>query len=574
MTITKKLFTITSALIINAAFAQQYDDVAVIINSNSLLSDSIGTYFAQQRAIPADNIIRISAPVQEEIDSTQFENLRAQVENGLTRKNIIRRINYLVTTKGMPLKVNRGNTFSPTSPSSSVESELTLILGPYASNIGCEGRFFSPYYNVQKDFTRKEFGFFLVTRLDGYTFSDIKNMIDRAASIDSAIFNYGRFVFDADPTRSMVIGSLNGYMKSAAYALQPLSANIVFDSTTTFVTHIQNVLGYVSWGSNDANQHLYTDNAKPYHEFLPGSLAETYVSTSARSFSNPPQYGQSLIADLIAEGVNGVKGYVYEPYTSSMANVGQAFPMYVSGFTMAESYYSASAYLSWMDVVIGDPKMRISNVRISGNSNPGNGNNNGTSLPVELISFRGMVQGISVKLEWKTATEVNNHGFIIEKRTLSLTGAGQDGGQWTEVGFVQGHGTTNSANDYTFIDKTAKAGTYEYRLKQIDNDGAYEYSKTISVEVAMNSQTAGSLKNYPNPFNPVTTINVEIPQDDQVSVKIYDITGREVATLLDGKASAGTQSLTFNAAHLASGIYFARLQTSTTTVTHKMNLMK
>ena len=106
-----------------------YNDVAVIINTNSTLSDSIGKYFIGARNIPASNVIYISAPVTEEIDSLQFENLRNQVEQHLITNNLVESINYLVTTKGVPLKVFRGNTFSTSSGSSSVESELCLILG-------------------------------------------------------------------------------------------------------------------------------------------------------------------------------------------------------------------------------------------------------------------------------------------------------------------------------------------------------------------------------------------------------------------------------------------------------------
>ena len=122
-----------------------YNDVLVVINSNSTISDSIGTYFATARNIPAVNIARIAVSTSEEIDSTEFNKLRSQLENYITGHNLQNQINYIVTTKGVPLKVNRGNTFSTSSPSSSVESELTLILGPYSSTIGGNGPIISPY---------------------------------------------------------------------------------------------------------------------------------------------------------------------------------------------------------------------------------------------------------------------------------------------------------------------------------------------------------------------------------------------------------------------------------------------
>ena len=637
-----------------------YNDVAVIINTNSTLSDSIGKYFIGARNIPASNVIYISAPVTEEIDSLQFENLRNQVEQHLITNNLVESINYLVTTKGVPLKVFRGNTFSTSSGSSSVESELCLILGQYASYIGQAGKLISPYWQVKEDFTKKRFGFYLVTRLDGYTFIDIKKMIDNAVSVDSKVLSYGKFVFDADPTRSMVEGTLNGYMKSSALALQSRQHSVVFDSTTVFLTHLSNVLCYASWGSNDANAKTYTDNAKPYHTFLPGSIAETYVSTSARSFSPSTIYGQSLVADLISEGICGVKGYVYEPFSSAMANVQYVFPMYADGFTMAESFYSASLYLSWMDVIIGDPKTKIvrltnpvsltgrqlaatrdlrltwrtenesietqftverkgSNTKSTWDSVatvsslgttstghqysfvdqqlrtgtyylrlsqrtpagrirctdsievqivPANIASRDTTLsplPVQLVSFNANVNGNSVKLTWGTATEINNYGFEIERRQV---------GGWTKVGFVSGAGTIFSPKNYSFQDRAVARGSFVYRLKQIDQDGMFEYSPEVSVTVGASAIARNEMRNYPNPFNPSTQISVSLESDDDVTLKVYDITGREVATLMHGIVSAGTHTVAFNAAQLPSGTYFAQLQTSTSVINKKMLLVK
>ena len=112
-------------------------------------------------------------------------------------------------------------------------------------------------------------------------------------------------------------------------------------------------MGYVSWGSNDHND---TNNGKPNNTWLNGSIAETFVSTSGRSFTWPPVYGQSMIADLIDEGCTGVKGYVYEPYASNTARPQILFRRYVQGYNLAESYYMASPKLAWMDMIVGDPK--------------------------------------------------------------------------------------------------------------------------------------------------------------------------------------------------------------------------
>ena len=163
-----------------------YNDVGVIINVNSSASQTIGTYFAQKRGIPSANIIYVNAPTDEEITDAQFQALRSQVESHLQANNLVNALNYLVTTKGVPLKVNRGDTFSMTSPSASLESELMLILGSYANLIGGTGRTYSPYYSKAGAFSRATYSMYLITRLDGYTVPDVLDLIDRTGKTCSA----------------------------------------------------------------------------------------------------------------------------------------------------------------------------------------------------------------------------------------------------------------------------------------------------------------------------------------------------------------------------------------------------
>ncbi|MGE5315794.1 MAG: TIGR03790 family protein [Acidobacteriota bacterium] len=546
---------------------ESYKDVAVVINVNSTMSENVGTYFAAQRMIPSRNVIRVNAPATEEITDAQFQDLRTQIESYLTSHQLTDSINYIVTTKGMPLKVNRGLTSDYNSPSSSVESELCLILGPYAGNIGKAGRVVSPYSLVQQNFSHTQFGIYLVTRLDGYTYGDIKMMIDNAALADSTVLQTGRFVFDMDPTRSMVDGTLNGNMAGASSALRAKSRLTVLDSSSVYLTGLSNVLGYVSWGSNDANAAGATDHAKPYHQFVRGSIAETYVSTSGRSFEAGTVYGQSLIADLIAEGVTGVKGYVYEPWSSAMANVQYAFPMYAEGFTFAESYYSAAAYLSWMDVLVGDPKMRIRTVRVPQSWLITDAESGSSALPVELVSFSGAQSGAAIGLAWVTATEVNNYGFEVERNT---------DGAWARIGFVEGSGTTNAAHEYAFIDRAPRAGRVSYRLKQIDRDGRSAYSNAI--ELAFTSAPVREFRlnrNYPNPFNPSTMLTFTVAKSGHAELKVYNIVGQEVAVLFSGYVEAGEmQTAVFNASGKPSGVYVGVLESAGSRMVQKMVLSK
>jgi hypothetical protein len=332
----------------------------------------------------------------------------------------------------------------------------------------------------------------------------------------------------------------------------------------------QDVNGYVGWGSNDKHT--------SYHGLLnfrwnTGAIAETYVSTSARTFSAPAVYGQSLIADIIAEGVTAVKGYVYEPYASAMADVSILFDLYADGYTVAESYYSASPFLSWMDVVIGDPKFRLIGTRLPADAVNNSADPLAGTLPVELTSFNARTVNGTVELLWNTATEVNNHGFEVERSAIDNGKLTME--NWNKVGFVEGSGTSNSPKAYSYIDNSINGGKFSYRLKQIDRDGKFSYSEIVSVTVPVRELSCTLGQNYPNPFNPSTAITFSVKQTEQTTVKVYTVTGQEVATLFNGAAQAGqTYSVQFNASHLAAGMYLYVLQTPSEQKVQKMTLVK
>ena len=191
-------------------------------------------------------------------------------------------------------------------------------------------------------------------------------------------------------------------------------------------------------------------------------------------------------------------------------------------------------------------------------------------LPVELSSLSAAVVGSSVKLNWRTETEINNYGFEIERKI----GNGQPlVGNYETIGFVNGNGNSNSPKNYTFEDNSLLPGKYSYRLKQIDNDGQFEYSKTIQVD--FNSPKKFELtQNYPNPFNPVTTISWEIPKEGLVTLKIYDILGKEIYTIADEYQQAGSYQRNFDGSSLSSGMYFFTLQSGSFVEIRKMILIK
>lgn len=195
------------------------------------------------------------------------------------------------------------------------------------------------------------------------------------------------------------------------------------------------------------------------------------------------------------------------------------------------------------------------------------------ALPVELTSFTAASRGSGVELRWSTATEVNNHGFEVERRAI-------DNGQlktdnWSKVGFVEGNGTSNAPNDYSFSDKNISTGKYSYRLKQIDRDGKFEYSTEVEVSVAAAPAKFELAQNYPNPFNPSTTISFTLQQTGLTTLKIFNAVGQVVATLVNDVLEAGTyHQKVFDARNLASGVYFARLVSGNQTQMKKILLMK
>ena len=196
--------------------------------------------------------------------------------------------------------------------------------------------------------------------------------------------------------------------------------------------------------------------------------------------------------------------------------------------------------------------------------------NQDAALPVELSSFTVLANLNNVNLSWKTETEVNNNGFEVERGIRSQKSGVSN---WEKVGFVQGAGNSNSPKEYSFTDKNLTGGTkFVYRLKQIDNDGRYQYSKEVEVEVI--PKQFALYQNYPNPFNPVTEIKYNLPEASRVVLNVYNIIGQQVASLVNGNIDAGFHSVTFDGSNLPSGTYIYRLQTGNFVQTKKMVLLK
>ncbi len=193
---------------------------------------------------------------------------------------------------------------------------------------------------------------------------------------------------------------------------------------------------------------------------------------------------------------------------------------------------------------------------------------NGT-LPVEMSTFTSSVNKNNAMLNWSTANELNNSGFEIERKTVL------ENSTWAKVGFVNGIGTSNEIQSYSFEDKGLEAGKYNYRLKQIDFNGNHEYFH-LDNEIVIGVPDKFELsQNYPNPFNPTTNIKFSLPNDTKVSLNIYDVSGRLVMTLLNNEfKTANYYTVQFNASNLSSGTYFYSITTDRYSDAKKMVLLK
>ena len=336
-------------------------NVLVVVNDNSPVSQRIAAYYKEKRAIPDRNICHIQCSADELVTKTECENnIVIPIRNFITNSGVHDRIDYIVLTKGIPLKASYNDTpwFGPVSVTSvltcvgvpSIISFCTNPYGPTAYPTAPE-----QYFTHQLTFSGKNY--YAVTRLDAYTEEQVYSMIDDSvdAQAQTGLFLLdGRYVSDPNSGE----GKANTRLRDANHNLRTAGYTTYYDDTTfdslinEFVGGQQNVMGYFSWGSNESS---YTLAAYVSNMFRPGSIADTYVSSSGRSFTSPPTYGQSLIADLIPQGLTAGNGYVSEPDIKYASYPNVLFARYVQGYNMAESFLAATPRLYWKAVTVGDP---------------------------------------------------------------------------------------------------------------------------------------------------------------------------------------------------------------------------
>jgi uncharacterized protein (TIGR03790 family) len=367
--------------------------VLLVCNTASAASREIADDYGLKRHIRNRVSIQCAdSAVSTQNETISFADYRREIETPIRQYLASHpKIEFIVLTKGVPIRVvgapfgscwEKSTEPEATRGHPSVDSALAAldyaslpgfrrisICGSGAIGAGYSNR----YWGATEPFSHKKFGGYLVTRLDGYTVADAKALVARALEAEARsadILKQGKVLLDVQPgfglgdkaTQPGPI-TVNNIPEESAYsefnADMEHAHDILFqrgipdelDLTPTFIGGRSHLLGYFSWGSNDQK---YDPQAYLSLRFAPGSLSDTAVSTSARTFL-PTQGGQSLLVDLIAHGLTCGKGYSDEPLLQAIASPTIALDRYTSGYTMAESFYAASHFVAWEDIVVGDP---------------------------------------------------------------------------------------------------------------------------------------------------------------------------------------------------------------------------
>lgn len=332
----------------------------VVVNRSSALSRSIGDYYVLKRKVPLANVCRIRTSEDEDITRADYDRqIAVPIAACLTKSNLQEKILYLVTTSGVPLRISGGGD-PRTTDMAAVDSELTLLYDEmHGHRHTFNGPLPNPFFGAKDTaFSHPRFPMYLVTRLTGYDFQDVKAIVDRSLEAK----NRGKFVIDL---KSSSNEQGNDWLRQAAHELPP--DRVVFDESDRVLTRETGVIAYASWGSNDSNRKQRTLG----FQWLPGAILTEFVSTNGRTFRRPPEAWtlgnwndqhtwfagapQTMTADYLHEGATGASGHVGEPYLTLTPRPDLLLPAYYKGRNLAESYYLSIPGLSWMNIVVGDP---------------------------------------------------------------------------------------------------------------------------------------------------------------------------------------------------------------------------
>lgn len=341
-----------------------YDDVGVIVNDNSQVSINIANYFKQARNIPDENMIHIHTVVDEAIDTTEFRNIQYQIKNYIAQQNLQYKLNYLVTTKGVPFDIEVDSCIVHPPPStfyrcSSVESELCLLFSADSSKITKSSFVQNPFYGSTNHISNTDTDLLLVTRLDGNTPEDVYNLIDRSGPGSYVDKQQGQFIFDIsyEPETSSTFNYFAGMMYTAIDTLTNKGWNTQFHGDTLVPSNEDHVIGYVGFIRRSYNSSLNFSWEK-------GAFCEFMVSGPEFTFYDSLNVNDNIqLADVVFEGCTSGSGYVHATFGSQLTDYAIFFSRYTNeganSYNLAESYYMATKALSWMNILVGDPKTTI-----------------------------------------------------------------------------------------------------------------------------------------------------------------------------------------------------------------------
>jgi uncharacterized protein (TIGR03790 family) len=359
-------------------------EALLVTNDSSPTSVFLSTEYAALRHVT--NIVHVrcvDSALDQDNETIGYSDFSAEVEAPIRRfLDQHPEINYLVLTKGIPIRVLGARTGEAFGGPARASLDGTLAALGYDRIPGAvKVRFNDPsgyavgtawlnrYWNQEGGFSHSKFGGYLVTRLDGYTLQNARALTTRALQAEARL-SHGEILLDIEPdfglgkpdsepapiptaliTHESPFDTWNADMEHAGRELRAGGIPVDAAVTTHFIGHANGLLGYFSWGSNDDH---FSQAAYNSLHFAPGSIGDTAVSTSARSFF-VQSGGQSMIADLIAQGITGVKGYTDEPLLQAVSSPTIVLGKFTQGYTLAESFYAGSHFVGWTDIVVGDP---------------------------------------------------------------------------------------------------------------------------------------------------------------------------------------------------------------------------
>ncbi len=371
------------------------DRVVVIRNESSPVSIAVANDYMKRRGV--QNVVTIKtqdSATSADRETVSYKQFQDDIEPALRAfLKTHSGIDFIVTTKGVPLRIADAPGLGLNNGRVSLDSFVAALdynVGLKSAVLKFEDSGFkgsayaNRYWDTDTPFSHAKYGGYLVTRLDGYTQEDAIALTTRALEAEKhlpagtvLLDSCPDFGFDDTEKQPLPIFGLpknpgqdppladveykvyNADMRKAADSLKHLNVPVELDETPKFIGDAADLMGYCSWGSNDRH---YDEQAYHRLKFAPGAVCETAVSTSARTMLHTSG-GQSMIADLISQGVTGAKGYSDEPLLIAVASPSVLFDHYTRGYTLAESYFAASRFVGWEDIVLGDPLCRPYPVR-------------------------------------------------------------------------------------------------------------------------------------------------------------------------------------------------------------------